>query len=257
MAPRKFSSPLKNSQPNAKTKAYNPGLKGDAGKAFKIGKAEQIQGNIGNNPNRQGPFGNRTVVTDPRTGQQTVQDTLSEGNQGVVTGAQGSATGAYGGIQDIINNGGFAGLGAAGGVPSKYEDAVFNRLTANLGAQKSQEQADLEQSLHNRGIPLGSDAYNNQLNNFNQRYDQAYQQARDSAVTQGAQIANQTAGTLNQIGRGGYFDPGYGNPQSQALNVGQVFGAIGNQKLGQQQLALQRQKLAQQNAIDYNPFQQG
>lgn len=67
------------------------------------------------------------------------------------------------------------------------EDALFASLTRNVDSQQAQEQEQLSQTLRNRGIPVGSDLYNQQMQQFNDRYDTIRSNARNSASVLGLQ----------------------------------------------------------------------
>ncbi len=70
-------------------------------------------------------------------------------------------------------------------------NAVYQQQKGFLDPQWQQSQKDLEDQLGRQGIPIGSDAYNSAMSNFQNRKTQAYQSAQDSAVAQGAQSAGQ------------------------------------------------------------------
>lgn len=70
-------------------------------------------------------------------------------------------------------------------------NAVYQEQASFLNPQFAQSQTDLEDQLSRQGIPVGSDAYNSAMTNFNNSKTQAYQAAQDSATAQGAQSASQ------------------------------------------------------------------
>lgn len=198
-----------------------------------------------NNPNENNPFGNKTVTIDPNTGQPVINTQLSQGNQDVVNGIQGSATGANQGLQSLISGGGFAGLGPAGSAPSSFEDSVFKRLTHGYDDQQGREGEQLGQTLANRGIPVGSALYNDQMKQFNDRWDTNRANARAQATESGAGMANQAAQTLSGIGQSGYMAPnftGFNQGQYGQVDVNNVFSTFKGTDLAQQQLDFQKKQ---------------
>lgn len=95
-------------------------------------------------------------------------------------------------------------------------NAVYQQQKSFLDPQWQQSQKDLEDQLSRQGIPIGSDAYNSAISNFQNQKTQAYQSAQDSAIAQGAQ------------------------------NAGQLF----NQALAGQQQNISQQQLAQMSPIE-------
>lgn len=69
-------------------------------------------------------------------------------------------------------------------------DAVYNKQATYLDPQFAQGQRDLEDKLSRQGIPVGSEAYNSAMTNFNNTRNQAYGSARDSATAGGADSAS-------------------------------------------------------------------
>jgi hypothetical protein len=65
------------------------------------------------------------------------------------------------------------------------EDALYSRATARLDPQFQEQQNALEAKLADQGITQGSTAYDNALRDFNFTKNDAYQNARDSAVSAG------------------------------------------------------------------------
>lgn len=169
--------------------------------------------NLGN-VNKVGPTGSTTYnqtggYTDPTTGQfvpsYTQTQTLDPTLQSVLTGTEG--------VSNSLVNGGTAPAGAAGdlareisatagtpldvsGVNNNYIQAGPQALDQNVasaiyGTQKSfldpqwtQQQRDLQDQLSRQGIPIGSEAYNNAMTNFNNSRTQAYSAASNSATAQ-------------------------------------------------------------------------
>lgn len=69
----------------------------------------------------------------------------------------------------------------------KLEQATYQKLTNLMNPQFEEEQNRLTSDLANRGIMMGSEAYNKELDNYNRRKNQAYTQAGLEAVGAGRQ----------------------------------------------------------------------
>ncbi len=70
-------------------------------------------------------------------------------------------------------------------------DAIYGQQKSFLDPQWNQQSTKLEDQLSRQGIPVGSEAYNNALEQMTNSRTQAYQSAQDSAIGQGTQAANQ------------------------------------------------------------------
>lgn len=68
-------------------------------------------------------------------------------------------------------------------------DAVYRKQSTYLDPQFTQSERDLHDQLSRQGIPVGSEAYNSAMTNFNNTKNQAYGAARDSATAGGADSA--------------------------------------------------------------------
>jgi hypothetical protein len=202
---------------------------------------QAIQGNKLTNPNQMGPFANQNVTYDPVTGQPTVNTQLSQGNQNVVGGYQGAAGSANNALSRVLNDGLFTGNSDN----SALTKSIFGQLTQGVDDQKQKEMTQLGQTLANRGIPVGSKLYNDQMDQLGKRYDDIYSNARYQSVQQGNQYGLQAAGQLANIGRSGYFDPNLQQFQSQPysqVDVGSIFNTLQGTQLGEKQIAGDLQK---------------
>jgi hypothetical protein len=170
-----------------------------------------------NNVNTVGPGGSTTYdqsggYTNPQTGQWVPQFTattkLSDLGQQLLGGQQGLAdeylpwlmqAGQGTGPLDIY---GGANAAIARGGPQAYDknvsDAVYGQQKGFLDPQWDEQQKQLEDQLSRQGIPVGTDAYNSAMRQFNNSKTQAYQSAQDSATAQGANIAGQNFGLAMQ-----------------------------------------------------------
>lgn len=223
------------------------------------------------NPALQSNAGGTRSITYDESGHPIITDTLSGGNQSVLSGLQSAGTSAGNDITSLLNGGIFgsltnpAGAGPAptattpyqtapltqpggtapdaqAGTQSNFEKAMFDKLMYGQDRAKKQEGEQLEQTLANRGIPVGSTAYSNAMKDFNDRYDTYAQNARNNAVTSGQQLAQGALGSLSQVQQAGFYNPTFqqfqtANPGSP-LDMGQLAQIFGQFSLGQQGAAI-------------------
>ena len=113
-------------------------------------------------------------------------------------------TQAPGYVQDALNKPlTFANTTAAlnpGQIQQQAADTAYQSATRYLDPQFQRQQANLENQLANQGITRGSEAWNNAMNQFGENKNQAYDQARSQAYTQGLSGANQALNTMFQQG---------------------------------------------------------
>ena len=100
-------------------------------------------------------------------------------------------------------------------------DAVYNQQTQYLDPQFNQSQNKLENQLANQGITRGSEAWNNAMGDFSRQKQQAYSNARDSAIGQGVNAAN----TLyqNKLAGGSFVNAAQGQQFGQNQSQQQAF----------------------------------
>lgn len=163
-----------------------------------------------NDVNRSGPGGSTTFTqgtpgsgqgyTDPTTGQWVPQTTETTqlsplGNQ--LLGGQQTLANEYlpmladagSNVQPLDINGGANAQAVNAGVPAEnaqVANAVYGQQSSFLNPQWDEQQKQLTDQLSRQGIPVGSDAYNSAMTQFNNSKTQAYQSAQDSATVQGA-----------------------------------------------------------------------
>lgn len=131
-------------------------------------------------------------------------------------------------------------------------DQTYGDYTKRLDLQFKQEMNDFEQQMANRGIPMGSELYNQQKGLLQQRQSDA----RNSALTQAEQIAGQNASQFFNVGT-----TAQQNAYNMALNKKNMpladYNALmasqsgmGTQNLGySQNMTLQQQQLDAQKAM--------
>lgn len=170
-----------------------------------------------NNTNLVGPGGTTSYAqtggyTDPDTGQWVPQWTqttelsplgnqLLQGQQDLTNSYMPVIQQAAAGIAPLDISGGASGDIVAQG-PQAFDrnvtNAVYNQQASFLDPQWNQQATDLQDQLSRQGIPVGSDAWNAAMTNFNNAKTQAYNAAGTSAISQGANIAGQNFGLALQ-----------------------------------------------------------
>lgn len=189
-----------------------------AGSNISTAVANSTLGNV----NQVGPTGSTTYnqtggYTDPNSGtfvpSYTQTRTLDPALQSVLTGTEGASnflvnggapppSGAVGNLAQLIaSNSGtpldFSGTNentiSAGPqvLDQRTADAIYGKQAGFLDPQWQQNQKDLEDQLSRQGIPIGSDAYNRAMTNFNNSRTQAYDAARSTATAQAVPAAAQ------------------------------------------------------------------
>ena len=150
--------------------------------------------------------------TDPATGLQTVR-TTSAGTD-LQRSALGSSllkqvdprsiTSAYAGLQDFSTD------------PTAAADAYYNASTRYLTQdyEKSKERASAD--LIAKGVPVGSSAYNQAMQELDDSYARALQTAADTAVARGQEY--QTQALQNEIARAGAL----AGATTQNISLGQA-----------------------------------
>lgn len=73
-------------------------------------------------------------------------------------------------------------------------NAIYGQEQSFLDPQWNQQQQQLQDQLSRQGIPVGSDAYNNAMQQFNNSKTQAYQSAQNQAIAGGSSAASNLFG---------------------------------------------------------------
>ena len=79
----------------------------------------------------------------------------------------------------------------AGQTRQRAEDAAYERSTRRLNPQFEKDRSALDLRLRQQGLRAGDKAYDNQMGNFNNRRNDAYENARLNSVGVGRQEAAQ------------------------------------------------------------------
>jgi len=85
----------------------------------------------------------------------------------------------FSGLPELAGSGGYADQRKA------VEDALYGRATSRLDPQFEQQQRQLETSLANKGIAIGSEAWNRAMDQFSRARNDAYAGARSDAISGG------------------------------------------------------------------------
>lgn len=110
----------------------------------------------------------------------------------------------------------------------RIEDQVFQSLTRNLKRDKGEELEQLEQTLHNRGVPLdpNNPLYAKAIRDLNERYDTREADALGRAVQMGGDEFGRSVGIQEQL-RSNDFGQALGSRQQ---NFGEQQTAFTNQE---------------------------
>jgi hypothetical protein len=215
-----------------------------------VAKGSAMAGNVLSNPNQKNDFGSQTVSVDPITGQPLVQQQLSDANKQSLQGIQGTGVQASQVAQGLLGNqyGQFVqGAGPQSGYSDPaLEKSIYDRLTRDYGDRFGREEEQLSQTLANRGIPVGSEAYTNAMKDFRTNRDTQYETAANNATMQGSQTAlarqqnnvgalgamNTGVGTLAGVGQAGLYQPNFQGFNAVNYNQPDVQSLYGTQFAG-------------------------
>jgi len=141
------------------------------------------------------------------------------------------------------------GVGSGQQYQSQMQDAYYNQATARLDPRFQQEQAALENRLANMGLTRGSEAWNNEMRNFNFGKNDAYGAAMNQAIMNSGAEAQRMQGMelnagqfANQWGQQGFMNQGqaqqwqnqaFGQQFNQGLQSGQFANQAQNQQFNQ------------------------
>lgn len=202
------------------------------------------------------PSNFRTDVSTPGTRYQDIDlNGLSNfGNANVqssldYSGAPARADAAYQSSVDLNGLPAIPGADDFGAERQRVEDAVYGRATADLDPQYQQREEAMRTRLLNSGNVEGSEAWKNEMGNFERERQSAYDQARNSAVLAGGNEQSRLladALSARNTMSGERFNQGaftnsaadaanqYGlNARGQAVNEATAAGQFANQAAGQ------------------------
>jgi len=173
--------------------------------------------------NVNGPLGSYSTSIDPATGQITVNKQLGASSQ-------------------AAQNAQLAALSNYSGDPTEAANAYYNAQMAYLQPQLNRQVERAESSLTNRGLPLGSNAWNSAMGDIYDAQNRTLTALSNEALANGQQyqtnILNQAALAGGQV-----IDP--------AMVAGQAGAGLENtyDKLYQNQVDQYKTKMAKQNSL--------
>lgn len=82
---------------------------------------------------------------------------------------------------------------------ARVEKAVYDRQMRLMQPDLDQQRKSLEERLIQTGNPLGSEAYNKEMDRYNRNYNESLQSLADKSILAGADEQNRLFNTANQI----------------------------------------------------------
>lgn len=238
------------------------------GTEFNIQKQVADQNVMLGSPGMQiNPFGEQSITRDEQ-GNIIVESSLSDPQQQILDRDQQLSIGGRDVAQQLLDQQNFGvdrrALGSDFAADrARIEDEVYGRLTRGMEEDRSRGLQEVEQRLHNRGIPMGSQQWNEEMQRFDRQFQERELDARAQAAMMGGQeyernfgIQEQTLG--NQMNEMGYMSQfgtglqlpnfqGYQGVQMQAPSALGVATGMGGLDLQREQLEFQKQQYADRN----------
>jgi len=158
---------------------------------------------------------------------------------------------------DMSGLAGIPGVDDFGAERQRVEDAIYNRQRRLLDPEFQQSRERLAQDLQNRGIPIGSEAYNRAIDRLDRSQGQALADLTDRAVTLGGQeqsrLFQQAIGARGQQFGERQAQAGFGNQALQLANAlaGSARGTMASEILQDREL----NNAARANAIQESLLQ--
>lgn len=173
--------------------------------------------------NVSSPLGGYSVSIDPTTGQLTVNKSLSDNSMKALD-VQKRALANY------------------TGDPTEAANAYYNAQMAYLQPQMDRQVQRAESSLTNRGLPLGSSAWNSAMENIYDTQNRTLSSLSNEALLQGQQYQSNILGQAGMAG-GQVIDP--------SMVAGQAGAGLSDtyDKLYNSQVEAWKQQQASKNAL--------
>lgn len=208
------------------------------------------------------PFGSQSITRDEQ-GNIIVDAQLSDPQQQILDRDQQLSIGGRDAASQLLGQQNFGpDRRALGGDfaadRARIEDEVYGRLTRGMDEDRSRGMQEVEQRLRNRGIPMGSQQWDQEMQRFDRQFQERELDARAQATMMGGQeyernfnIQEQGLGNqLNEMGYMSQFGTGLQLPNFQGYNPVQMqapsaLGAatgMGGLNLSRQQLEFQREQ---------------
>lgn len=137
--------------------------------------------------NVSSPLGGYSVSVDPTTGQMTVNKNLSDNSQ-------------------LALNQQLQTLGSYTGDPTEAANAYYNAQMAYLQPQMDRQIERAESSLTNRGLPIGSRAWNEAMGDIYENQNRTLSSLSDQALASGQQFQSNILNNAAMLG-GQVIDP--------------------------------------------------
>lgn len=149
-------------------------------------------------PNVSGPLGSQNVTRDPVTGAVTVNQSLAPQQQALVSGLYGDA----------------------GTSRQRIEDALYARSAARLDPQWQDRESQSRTRLYNMGLTEGDEAFDREARNLGTQRSDAYEQARNVAITAGGQEQSRLIDAIMRASNPG-LDRYWGDSQATEAGIAQ------------------------------------
>lgn len=210
---------------------------------------------------RQLDYGNLPGISDPLSAMQNlygVEDpssmygqlpglTDTRGMLGALGGITQDTTGMYGQLPGVMQTTGMYGnlynVNAPQYSINRAEQAHYDRSMGRIQQQFDSERQAMEIKMRNQGLAPGDEAWDSQMMSFNQKYNDAVQNAQNEAIMQGGREAERLYGMemgLRQQGAseiGQHFGEQMGLRQMGLGEIGQRFGEqMGLRQQGQSEI---------------------
>lgn len=183
---------------------------------------------------RQLDFGGLPGISDPQSAMQNlygIQDPT--GRYGQLPGVD-DTSGMYGGLSGIQNTSGMYndlyGVDDPQWTQQRAEQAYYDRSFGRLNQQLQSEKQALEIKMRNQGLAPGDEAWDSQMMSFDQKYNDAVQNAQNEAIMAGGREAERMHGMqmgMRQQGQseiGQRFGEQMGLRQQGTSEIGQRYG---------------------------------
>ena len=185
----------------------------------------------GTDPNTGAPIYSQSIQFSPEQQALYDQQTGNEQKQGQISGQMlGNVASQYSQPFNYDVNQGL----------QKAQDSIYSRNTQYLDPQFTREQSQLETQLTNQGIPRNSEAWNNAMQSFSANKNQAYESARNDAISQSTGMSatqlqealaarNQPLNEYNSLMSGAQAQlPQFSSPGQVGAAPADISGAINN-----------------------------
>ena len=230
-----------------------------------------------NRVNQYTPYGNLTYNRDPNaatpdegwSATQSLspeQQQILQRNQNLSTGLLGTAETGLGKVNDLLSNptideSRLAQMPISG---QSVQDAIMSRLEPQMGRRREQ----LDQSLANQGIPIGSEAYTNSMTDQGQQENDLRIQAalqgintglgaRQQGIQEQSYLQDRPLNVVNALRTGNQVNmPNFANVPQQSTTTGANYLGAAQQQ-GQYDQGLYNAEMGSKNTMTSGLFGMG